>query len=252
MADDLKKARLQWVRRELDQVGMAMSLVGTRRPMLLKMARYLEPIIDGLHGERPEIRKIRQGLVRAKYNLERGPTTPLRSSRNMWIARDLLDEVLKLKDKGLLGVPDFYEGRLGLENFWGYTSDELKDFQGLLDKVIKELDNIGLSDELVYGAVVLSPESTKGQFFSYDERTGFFFADPSRGKSKADIYAAFGDRIWDRLFISADRQAWPSRGQFVSSFAKAIRGQQLDSETMARLQVTVGRVAGDDWQNMTA
>ena len=240
------------MRKELDQIGVAMSLVGTRRPMLLKMSRYLEPIIEGLRGSRPEVRKVREKLVRAQHNLERGPTSPLRASKNMWAARDLVDQVLKLKDKGLLDLPEEYsEGRVTLENAWGYTRDELRGFRGLFRQVIAEFADIGLYDKLAYGVIELDPEESKAQLLSYDERTDRFIANPDRGKSKTAIYAAFSGRLWDKLFISADRQSWPTRGQFVTSFVKAMRGHGLSSEDRARLQVTVGRIAGHDWQNVT-
>jgi len=253
VGDDLKKARLQWVRKELDQIGVAISVVGTRRAMLRRLSGYLEPSIEGLRGNRPEIRKVREALSRAQHNLLRGPTTPLRASRNSWIARDLMDKVLKLKDKGLLDLPeDYNEGRIILENAWGYTRDELKGFRGLLRQVVAELADAGLYKKLAYGVVILDPDEAKGSFLIRDKQTDAFIADPSKGKSKTEIYTAFGGRVWDKLFMSSDRQSWSTRGKFIVTFLRAMRGERLDSESMARLQVTVGRIAGDDWSNVAA
>ena len=225
-----------------------MSVVGTRRPMLQKMARLLDPSIEGLRGERPEVRKVREDLKRAQHNLRRGPTTPARSSRNMWIARDIMDKVLRLQSKGLLDVPaEYVEGRFTLDNIWGYTRDELKTFRGLWRQVVADFSDVGLYDGLVYGVVKLDPDEAKGQFISYDERADVFVVDPSRGKSKADIYETFGGRVWSKLFALQDRQTWETQGRFLAAFIKAMRGRRLSSEEKARLQVTLGRIAGEDW-----
>lgn len=221
--------------------------------MLRRLAGYLEPSIEGLRGNRPRVRKVRQALSRAQHNLLRGPTTPLRASRNAWAARDLMDEVLKLKDKGLLDLPEDYdEGRIALENTWGYTRDELKGFRGLLRQVVAELADVGLYKKLVYGVVILDPDEANGSLLTRNKQTDAFVADPSKGKSKAEIYSAFGGRVWDKLFMSSDRQSWSTKGQFVAAFVKAMRGERLDSESIARLQVTVGRIAGDDWLSVAA
>lgn len=253
MAEELRKSRLQWVRRELDQVGVAMSVVGTSRPMLRKMSKLLQPSIDGLRGERPEIKKLRDDLNRAQHNLETGPTTPLRSSRNMHAARDLMDQVIKLSDKGLLDVPKEYdEGRITLENAWGYTRDELKVFRALLRQVLADLSDVGLYGDLVYGVVRLHPDEAKGEFLTRNRRSDVLVADPSRGRSKADIFVAFGDRLWDKLLQPSDRQTWGDRKRFSAAFVKVLRGQPLDSGDRARLQVTVGRIAGSEWPGMAA
>lgn len=251
MADDLHKNRLKWVRRELDEVSAAVSLVGTRRPMLLKMARYLEPSIEGLRGTRPEVRKLRKALERAQHNLQRGPTTPLRAGRNLRVARDLMDDVLKLKDKGLLDVPEEYEeGRLTLENVWGYTADELRVFRGVLRQVVSDLSDVGLYRKLVYGTVVLDPEG--GGRLIRDPKDDVLVADPLRAKKRAEFFEAFGDRAWDEVLKSSDRRAWSTRGQFVDAFVKVLGGRTLDREDRARLQVTVGRIAGEDWPGVAA
>lgn len=251
MADDLHKNRLKWVRRELDQVGAAVSLVGTRRTMLLKMAKYLEPSIEGLRGRRPEVRKLRENLERAHRNLIRGPTTSLRAGRNLRAARDLMDEVLKLQDKGLLDLPEEYEeGRFTLENAWGYTPDELRVFRGVLRQVVSDLSDVGLYRPLVYGAIVLDPEEAGGGF-ERDVQDDVFYADPSKGKSKTSFYEAFADRVWSKLFKASDRRTWDTRSRFVAAFTEAMRGRG-SSEDRARLQVTVGKIAGDDWSNAAA
>jgi hypothetical protein len=253
VAEELSKSRLQWVRRELDQVGVAMSVVGTSRPMLRRMAKLLQPSIDGLRGERPEIKKLRDDLKRAQHNLESGPTTPLRSSRNMEVARDLMDQVIRLSDKGLLGLPEKYdEGRIELENVWGYTRDELKVFRGLLRQALADLSDVGLYDKLAYGNIRLHQDDARGDFLTRNRQQDVFVVDPSRGRSKADIFVAFGDRLWDKIFKPSDRQTWGDRTRFSIAFVKALRGQPLDSEDRARLQVTVGRIAGDEWPGMAA
>lgn len=252
MPEDLRKSRLQWVRRELDQVGVAMSVVGTSRPMLRKMAKYLQPSIDGLHGERPEIKKIRDDLKRAQHNIETGPTTPLRSSRNVWVARDLMDAVIRLSDKGLLGLPEEHEeGRITLENAWGYTGDELRVFRRTLRQVLADFSDVGLYRDLVYGTIRLHQDEAAGEFLTRN-RQDIFIADPLRGHSKLDIFLAFGDRLWGTLFKLSDRQTWSDRQAFVSAFARAMRGEPLRSDERARLQVTVGRIAGADWGNLAA
>lgn len=229
-----------------------MSVVGTRRAMLRKMAKLLQPSIDALHGDRPKVKKLREDLVRAQHNLERGPTTARGASRNMWTARDLMDEVIKLHDKGLVGVPEeFDEGRITLENAWGYKADELKVFRGLLRQSLADLSDVGLYDRLAYGVVRLHPDEAGGDFLTRN-RQDVLIADPSRGRSKAAIFEAFGDRLWDKLFQPSDRQTWGGRGRFIVAFVKAMRGQPLNSEDRAKLQVTVGRIAGDDWPGMAA
>lgn len=253
MGDDLHRARLQWVRRELDQIGTAMSVVGTSRPMLQKMGRYLEPSIQGLRGDRPEIRRVREDLVRAQHNLSRGPTTPARASRNMRIARDLMDKVLKLQSKGLLDLPaEYEEGRVTLENVWGYKPQEVKSFRALWRQAVSDLADVGLYGDLVYGVVLLDEDEAGGRFLTRDDQTDQFVADPSRGRSKADIFDAFGGRVWDKLFMPSDRQTWGTRGRFITAFTKAMRGSRLDSDDRARLTVTVGRIAGGDWPGMAA
>ena len=250
MANELKKSHLQWLRREFDQVGVAMSIVGTNRPMLLRMARRLDPLIDGLRGERPEIRKVRENLVRARNNLQRGPTTPLRSSRNMWITRDLLDEILVLQDKGFLGLPEEFDyGSIVLKNVWGYKGDEIRVFRVLLQQVVVRLESLGL-DELIYGVAFLDPDKAGSRFFSWDEKNDSFVVNPSRGRMKADIYSAFGDRLWHKGFERGDRQSWSSRSQFLKAFARVAGGGEIDSESEARMQVSAGRVAGSDWQGI--
>ena len=248
MGDDLKKGRLLWVRKELDQIGVAVSVVGTSRYMLRKLAGYLKPSIEALHGERKEMRRLRKDLERARYNLLKSPTLARSASRNIWAARDLMDEVLKLKDKGLLDTKvEYDEGRITLVNAWGYTQDELKTFRTLLRQVVADLSHVGLYRDLAYGAVRLDPDAAGGQLMDYDERADVFVADPEKGRTKAAIYEAFGGRVWSKLFTLDDRQTWGTRSRFLRAFVKAMRGRRLDSEDRAILQVTVGRIAGSDW-----
>lgn len=251
MGDDLHEKRLKWVRRELDQVGAAVSLVGTRRPMLLRMARYLEPSIEGLRGTRPEVRKLREALLRAQNNLQRGPTTPLRAGRNLRVARDLMDDVIQLQGKGMLDLPEEYEeGRLALKNVWGYTPDELRVFRGVLRQVVSDLSDAGLYRKLVYGDVVLDPEAS-GKL-TRDPKNDALVADPLRARKKSDFFEVFGLRVWSELFDASDRRTWGTMNRFVEAFARAMGGKSLDQEEKARLRVTVGRIGGEDWPVVAA
>ena len=243
MSEELRRSRLQWIRRELDQVGNAMALVGTHRSMLLKMSNLIQPVSDGLHGERPEVKSVREDLQRAQHNLKNGPTTPLRSSRNVWKTRDLIDKVIILSDKGLLDVPATYEeGQIVLDNLWGYTNAEVQEFKKALKNVLQDLDHVGLAEKLEYGVVVLQERKSAKDFMARTDQD-IFVVNLSKRVSKNDILSSFADRIWFEFFSFGDRGAWSTKEAFANAFTRAMRVQVLSREERAYLQITVGKIA---------
>lgn len=243
MADDVRKSRLQWVRKELEQVAVAMSLVGTRRQKLIEMARLVTPAFNALVGNRPEIKKVRDEMRRGLHNLRRSQTTPKAASKNMRAVAATMGSVIKLSDKGLLDLDEEYEvGPFVLENVWGYTEREVRQFISTMREMMVGLDAIGLYDKLAYGDIQLDPEKTQS-YLSYDRRGDFFVANIDKARSDEEIFKAMGERLWDKGFKTKERDVWggPShRSKFVQAFSIAMKGNKQDRDTMARLTLTVG------------
>lgn len=240
--------------KELRQVAVAVSIVGTRRAKLLQLAAKARPFLDELTWVRPEARKLRSALARALHNMERGQVGG-RQAKNLRAVADVLDGIAKLIGASPIPVV-FQSGQYRVTNVWGYTTRELMPVTRRLGEVIGKLDKAGLGG-ITGVEVIANPDMSKG-YATYSVNEDVIYVNPGKaGKAQEDLLRAFGDRLWVRVFESRDKETW-GRGtsgweKFTKGWVAALDGRGPDPDTAARLTVTVGRLAGPEkWEKAVA
>jgi hypothetical protein len=249
VAKPLDPANFRFVLRELDQIGVAVSVVGTKRPMLLRLAGYAEGIRAALVGSRPEVRKARDELARLIQGVRSSsPKAKPASKAIRKLHKGVLD-VQRIVSKGLGVASAVTEvGGFELDNAWGYTSFELRTALSAIKKADAILRRAGL-ESLVKGVVVvLDPEVAAGSYASYDRDIDLMAMDPGQDQSgdTEAILRALGGRLWATQFKPEDKEVWGGGrdpGRFSDAFSRKLAGESVDRDTAARLQVTVGRLA---------
>jgi hypothetical protein len=242
----LERQKLLALAKELRQVAISVSVVGSRRWRLLQFTARLRPIRDELTWTRPEIGKLRGTLSRAIHNMERSREDG-RQAKNMRSAADALDGINKLMGRALI-PRDLQVGKRRVLNVWGYTARELMPVIRRLEKVSDQLEDIGLND-LVEIEVVMNPEESPNDYAIYAPSEDAIFLNPKKsGKADRDLLEAFGDRMWVKEFDTGDRKTWGSGTsgwtRFTKAWVAALDGKSPDADTTARLAVTVGQRVG--------
>lgn len=248
----LDRQSFQRVMRELDQVSVAATLTGTSFPKIKQLADMVQPLHDGLVGERPKVRKIRRRLRLALHNLRRSPKdtrVAKRLTELLYVVRDLQQLVER---EGLGAVAEsVLADDFQIINIWGYTDRELKVLSVLLRRASKLLADVGLGMGTL--PVFASPSMMKRArgssrvYMLYDSRDDVFIANPD-ARLSGDYQAvleALAERIWEGGLTSEDRDVWRPGGlaAFASAFAEKLASGVAGSDTEARLAVTVGRLA---------
>jgi hypothetical protein len=246
MASPLSRQALARVYKELDEVAVAVSVVGTRRQKLMDLARMAYPARDALVGSRPEVKKLRDDLTRAIHNVRRSQTRPARASKAIWKLAAQIKRVQKLVAKGLGDVPSSMSaGGLEVSNVWGYSEREAKPLLGRLDKALGRAKDLGLGSQVVYGEVILDPGKAGGRAVSYDPHKDQLVGDPSKGSNRdLDIAEALAARVWLASFGPEEHAEWggsPSDFDgFVRLFSDMLAGKKLDRGLATIMAATTG------------
>lgn len=253
----LSEQNLKKVYRELDEVGVAISVVGTRRPKLMALARMTVPIGDALVGTRPEVRRVRDDLVRLSHNVRRARTRARPASQAVRALADQVKVVEALLKKGLGEVPEgFSVGKLELRNTWGYTKKEVTPFLDALREATDTLEKIGLTKSVGTGDVTLDPSASPRAAMTYDLFADTFAADPMRERERErDITRALGERLWWKHFEGRDAETWgggaDALSAFFGAFHRLLFGRKLRGDALAKMSVSLGRVIGPErWRKV--
>lgn len=254
MMPPLSRAHFRHTIRELDEVAVATSVTGTSKAKTRDLADLAQRMHDALVGDRPEIAKVRKELRLKIHNLRRSPINQ-RAAKRM---RDLLSVVRDLQklvdQKGWGAVPEVFviEG-FEVLNSWGYTERELKALFVMLRRATRMLGDVGLKVGTV--PVLADPEAMKqvrgaaaSEYMAYVEQDDLFVANPSSKLSgdMESVLRAIAARIWSQQMDRDHRQTWDRAGGangFADAFARKLASDQADSDTAARLLVTVGQIA---------
>lgn len=253
----LSAQNLKRVYRELDEVGVAISVVGTRRQKLMELARLTVPISDALVGTRPEVKRVRDDLVRLTHNVRRAQTKARSAGKAVRALANQIKVVEKLVGGGLGDVPEAFDvGELSLLNTWGYTKKEVKPFMDALETATDVIDKMGLTKSIGTAKVSLDPSGSPMSSMTYDLYGDVFTGNPShtrgRGRGIAD---ALGGRLWLKLFAKKDVDTWGGAAaawsSFSDAFARLLGGKSLRGDAAARMAVSLGRVIGPErWKKV--
>jgi hypothetical protein len=239
--------------KELDEVSIATSITGTSKSKVNQILKMVKPMLDGLVGDRPEVAKLRRRLRMAMHNLRRSRVDQ-RASRRM---RDLLSVVRDLQklidQRGLGDVPaEALVGPFEVINAWGYSDAELKPLLRVLKDADKALGKVGLRVETL--PLMLDPREMgrgRGQasrYAVYDPQDDLLVVNPDE-KLSGDleaVLAAVATRLWFEELKLDDYAIWDNGGGldgFREGFARKLATGRVDSDTGARLSITVGRIA---------
>jgi len=248
--DPLSARNIERVRVELEQTAVAVSVVGTSKQRIAQLIDLVEPIAEALVGARSEVNRLRGRLRRSMHNLRVSNLSQRHASEKM---RALVGAVSYVGEAVKVGIgnaePSFEVDGFFVINVWGYNESELRLTVSTLKRAAKELDAVGLAPAI---SVELSGGGSK--FATYLRDRDGLDLDPTRAASMGELFEAIGEGFWVRDFRSEDRETWGGRlsvRKFTDAFGKALTGWKLDAETVARLQMTVGRFAAD-WPEVAA
>ena len=247
----LRDDRLAFVRKELDEIGVAVRVTGSGHVMMKRLHGYGEELLDSLHGSRPEVRKLSGDLTRGLHNLQKtNPRDSVKAHKAIWSIRDMADRLIKLRQKfnGLRDVdPELKLGRLRLDNVYGYTAKELKAATGRIRRTVEMMGEMGLFKKLVYGDIVLDPEDSSGKFATYLTGLDAIAVNPEKWSSdSSSLIEAFGDRLWLQYMGKDQREVWGGGtgwARFTRAFVGVLDERSVSADTSARLSVTMQKVA---------
>lgn len=248
---ELSQQNLQRVYRELDEVGVAISVVGTSRQKLMELARLTIPISDRLIGSRPEVKRVRDDLVRLTHNVRRAQTRQRTASAAVRALAGQIKVVQKLLRSGVGDVPERFDvGSMSLENAWGYSKGEIKPFVDSLAKALDVIDKMGLTKTVAETTVLLNPEKSS-RSMTYDVFSDTFIANPMQAQERLrGVSDALGGRLWVKLFEQRDVETWGGASVAWSAFSgvfyRLMSGKRLSKDGSARMAVSLGRVIGPE------
>lgn len=234
---------LDRVYRELDEVAVAVSVVGTRREMMEKLIGYVQPVAEALVGSRPKVASVRSELWRTMHNARKARVGAREASDAIWAMAEAVKSAKDLVKRQRLGnvAPVDEAGDFALLNIWGYTRSETAGLRQELRAVSRQLSDLGLEDMAT--TVVLDEKKAKRDAFRYDGQ-GDFISDPKRTLGESDVLEAVARKVWVELFKSRHREMWQGdRDAFIEAFVARARGEGQRADTRARLTATLGRVA---------
>lgn len=240
----MDRQHLLSVAKELRQVAISVSVVGTRRWKLEQLATKVRPIRDEMSWLRPDISKARSMLARAIHNMERAPENG-RQAKNLRMAADAIGVLAKIMGRSIIPRVVTVHGHK-VVNAWGYSSSDLMGVMGNLSSV-SDVVGHAWSPGAMDVKFVVNPMMSRNAYAFYDASQDTIYINPDRS-SKADVelIAAIGDRLWafagseGRSAWGADKSGW---SRFVSAWTKLILGHNIDQESMHKLSMTAGKAA---------
>ena len=240
IGDPLSDRNIALVIKELDETAVAASVTGTSITRLKELAALAEPIADALTGHRPETRRAAMRLRQLAQNVRVAGTRAYQAPSSVKALSAVVSEIRDLVKKGL-GHTEKALSAGGFEviNGWGYTDAEARGALRALTRAGELLVARGL------GSAVMKVELVgSGPAEDYDEDRDMLLLNPNGVIDVNGVLRRIGARIWEAQFGNEDRETWGgNRGRFCMAFAAAMRRRKLDQETLARLQVSVGRIA---------
>lgn len=130
-----------------------------------------------------------------------------------------------------------------IQNVWGYTDGEVRQFVERMKNALDRAKSLGI-DGLEYGEVVFDPEATDGVAVRYDPHFDRFYANPSKMQGRdADIREALASRMWLAIFGPEEHVEWgESRGLdgFVRIFSDMLAGKKIDPGFAGIMAATTG------------
>lgn len=240
IGDPLSDRNIALVIKELDETAVAASVTGTSITRLKELAALSEPIADALTGYRPETRRAAMRLRQLAQNVRVAGTRAYQAPSSVKALSAGVSEIRDLVKKGLGHTEESLSaGEFEVINGWGYTDTETRSALRALTRVSELLAARGLGSAVTKVELVGSGPSE-----SYDEDRDMLLINPDGAIDLNGVLRRIGERIWEARFGNDDRETWEgNRSRFCVAFATAMRGRKLDPETLARLQVTVGRIA---------
>ena len=243
MASPLSKQALAKVYKELDEVAVAVSVVGTSRGKLVQLARMAYPIRDALVGTRPEVSKLRDDLTRAIHNVRRVHTRQRPASNAIKMLAAEVKRVQKLVGSKLGDVPlGFRAGGMDLENVWGYTELEARPFLDRFDRMMRKVMVLGLDKQVSYGDVFLDADEAGNRALYFDPHNDRLIANPLKGANRdAEIGEALAARVWLASFGPKGHAEWGGNFEhFARRFIQMLEGKKLNNATAAVMAATTG------------
>ncbi len=245
-APALSGVSFRYVIRELDQISVAVSVVGTKQAMLTRLSEIVDRMIEAMVGTRPEVKKLRDDLIRRSFNMRRASKRPLPASKAIRAALLKLKELRKLVDQqGLADVPlMFTVDGFDLENVWGYSESEVRVTTIALKRTNKLLVDVGLKLDPMY--VLLDPKVARGSYFRLNDRDDVFEADLGQRLSGdlREVLEAVGAWVWLQVLDREDWELWGrDRDRFAGAFARKLATEAVNPDTAARLVLSVGKHA---------
>ncbi len=244
--------------KELEEIAVAISLVGTTHTKLRELVSWAEEIRDAIRGERPEVKKLRDEIARRIHDVKVSPPDP-RVAKKLRALRHAIETAKNQVQKGLGEVPETFSlnvvgnfAEFTIGNSWGYTLAEAEPSLRALRRTLARMSEIGLNPGKDL-SIVLDPQWSEGWSAKYDREWETIAMDPygrgSEGGGSAGPFAqtahAFGHRVWDQVMKAEDREAWASAGAFALALSTFLVGEKVSADDAARLAVTVGKRASD-------
>lgn len=255
LADEMRS-----LAKELEEVAVAVSLVGTSHTKVGELAKRATAIADQLHGDRPEVKKLRSEIVRRVHDLKVVPKNQ-KAARAMRALRAAIETARNAVKNGLGDVPFEFDMNFRgpwtgfpVGNAWGYTAAEADSSLRALRRTFTRLAELGLrpSKDIT---LVLDPTWSEGWSAKYDRDWEAIVMDPegrgtegggSEGQS-FQMAVAMGHHLWHEVMKGTEREAWPSVGAFALAFGTFLVGQPVTADDAARLVVTIGKHATEGW-----
>lgn len=232
--------QIQRVAKEIGQVSIAVSVVGTRRAKLLELADLAQTISGRLHGDRPEVRRMVTGL-RQRIHDVRVSRHDRTAAEALEALRDELERVLaKVRDG--IGVADpliKVVGDFAVGNPWGYTEAEAARTVETVRVAVRKLSEWGLDvSELT---MVLDPTwSGTGKWAVYDRDWDTIALAPGPSGSVAALATELGRAVWASMFKAKEREVWADQvDRFAEAFSAAVSGDKMQDDDAARLKVSM-------------
>jgi hypothetical protein len=233
---------LAFVHNEMDEVAIAMSVAGTKRPKLTELSRMAQEVAEALVGDRPEVQKVRAELIKKIRAVKTASTKPRQSSAAVRKLAGGIKNVQKLIGRGVGGVDARVQlGDFELVNLWGYSTFELRPIKKVLRDAAQNLQRVGLGD-LAYGEVILTPRGGSKVVYKTDDDT--LEINPDAKLAPRDVLGALGRRFWGTRATDEDVETWGGLSgleRFQAAFGGFLVGTKLDRDTAARLRTTAGR-----------
>lgn len=236
-------AQIRRAAKEIDQVAVAVSVVGTRRVKLIRLAELAEKVSKGLVGERPEVKKL-QLQIRQRIHDVRTARTDQSAAEKLRDLRDALLEVGEAVRRGLGTAPAVFRvAEFPVGNPWGYSQDEARRALDAIGAVVRKLRSWGVSvDDLT---IILDPSWKGDRAFAFYDPTWETVAITAESSASEHMLAwQVALWLWDRTMNAGDRETWAGdSGRFAKAFADLVTGSTPSDDESARLRVTVGRSA---------